>query len=74
MAVIPQPRLFALRQITDALEHHVVAWGMEFTDGAALLWFDGGKPQFGMFNSADRAEQFLGRLCPVHIERVTMAS
>jgi hypothetical protein len=70
MAVIPQPQLFALCEITDALEHQVVAWGMEFTDGAVLFWYHGGKPRFGMFDSADRAERFLGRLCPVHIERV----
>jgi hypothetical protein len=44
MAVIPQPQLFALCEITDALEHQVVAWGMEFTDGAVLFWYDGGKP------------------------------
>jgi hypothetical protein len=72
MTVIPQPQLFAMCEIADTLEHQVVAWGMEFTDGAALIWFDRGKPQFGMFDSADRAEQFLGRICPVHIERVAV--
>ncbi|MBV9141100.1 MAG: hypothetical protein JO115_09295 [Pseudonocardiales bacterium] len=50
------PRLFALVEEADErLDARIIAWGMEFTDRAELVWV--GRPIRGRFSCAERVRE-----------------